>query len=472
MSKQDFEKRKEILYELVYYVFDSILVPLLRSNFHITESNLDRNRLFFFRHDVWRLLTEPSLSTLKVSMFQELGAKRLGKSSDATSLTFSQMRLVPKGTTFRPIMNLRRRALTMRNGKLALGRAINFQLKPVQSMLNYEKRRKPDSLGASMFSVNDMHSRLKSFRSVLQRTSGSDWRLYFAKVDVKSCFDNIPQEEMVDVMERICSLDQYHIGRHAEIKAYDLHGHKRGSLSSATKPSRRFLMSAHPDSESDSFPELVNLVLAQEKQNTVFVESSIGAVEKRENLMQLLREHVRLNKVKIGKKCYRQKQGIPQGSILSSILCSFFYGDFEKRCLGFLDGQSCLLLRLIDDFLLITIDADKAKQFLQVMHDGNEDYGIVIRPEKSLTNFRCQINGLDVKHLGDRIEFPYCGTTINTRSLEISKDRVRQQENSKLDPSTKAIALLIRTAIGDSLTVERFKSTGEAFYRRTMTYGH
>jgi hypothetical protein len=33
----------------------------------------------------------------------------------------------------------------------------------------------------------------------------------------------------------------------------------------------------------------------------------------------------------MGTDYYRQMVGIPQGSVLSSLLCSFFYGDLEKR---------------------------------------------------------------------------------------------------------------------------------------------
>ena len=38
---------------------------------------------------------------------------------------------------------------------------------------------------------------------------------------------------------------------------------------------------------------------------------------------------------KIGQSYYRQTIGIPQGSVLSSILCSFFYGDLEKKSFSF-----------------------------------------------------------------------------------------------------------------------------------------
>ena len=433
MSLSDFNKRKEILYEFIYYLFDSLLVPLIRSNFHVTESNADKNRLYFFRHDIWKALTEPSLTSLKTSMFQEYGAPKPSKSPDANALSFSQLRLIPKGARFRPIMNLRRRATTMRNGKKVLDRAINVQLKPVHSMLNYEMAEQHDRLGASIFSIGDIHNRLKAFRDLLQVSYDQASPLYFAKVDVKSCFDTIPQTEMIQLLEGLCSHDKYRIKRHAEIRACDAHGHHRGTLSSTSKPARRFFTTANANVENDSFADAVNSGPARERKNTVFVELGTTMTESRQRLMQLLEEHVRCNRVKIGKKYYRQKQGIPQGSVLSSLLCSFFYGSFEEECLSFLNRADCLLLRLIDDFLLITTDKNKATRFLQVMYDGNATYGITIRPEKSLASFPCRVNGFDVPWLGDGAAFPYCGTVIDTKHLEISRDRARQQKNGRFN---------------------------------------
>jgi hypothetical protein len=39
----------------------------------------------------------------------------------------------------------------------------------------------------------------------------------------------------------------------------------------------------------------------------------------------------------IGQRYYRQIVGIPQGSVLSVLLCSFFYGDLERTRLNILD---------------------------------------------------------------------------------------------------------------------------------------
>jgi telomerase reverse transcriptase len=72
----------------------------------------------------------------------------------------------------------------------------------------------------------------------------------------------------------------------------------------------------------------------------------------------------------MGKQFYKQKVGIPQGSILSTVLCNIFYADLERRKLPFLADPDGVLLRLIDDFLFISMNKDHAKEFLKLMHDG------------------------------------------------------------------------------------------------------
>jgi hypothetical protein len=53
--------------------------------------------------------------------------------------------------------------------------------------------------------------------------------------------------------------------------------------------------------------------------------------------------------------------------------------------------SSQMLLRLIDDYMLITTDLDKARHFLNVMNDGYPEYGCVISPEKTMANFYHQL---------------------------------------------------------------------------------
>lgn len=114
------------------------MIPLIRSNFYVTESSVHRYRLFFFRHDIWRYIAEPAMATLKTKMFDEVKLDDALRILDARRLSFSQLRLLPKESSMRPIMNLRRRTIVTGNKKL-LGPSINSVLESVHSILKLEK---------------------------------------------------------------------------------------------------------------------------------------------------------------------------------------------------------------------------------------------------------------------------------------------------------------------------------------------
>jgi telomerase reverse transcriptase len=137
MSQSDTRKRLDIFHEFVYYAFDSILIPLIRGHFYVTESSAHRYRLFFFRHDVWRSLSEPQLASLKLTMLEGMPTEQAQDILSARSIGFSHIRLLPKETGVRPITNLRRRALK-KGQKNILGSSINSILAPVYNMFTYE----------------------------------------------------------------------------------------------------------------------------------------------------------------------------------------------------------------------------------------------------------------------------------------------------------------------------------------------
>ena len=360
-------------------------------------------------------------------MFEEMDTARARKLLDARTIGFSQIRLLPKNNGVRPIMNLRRRVTQLQNGKVVLGRSINSVMAPVFNMLDYEKRRQPSGIGSAIFSVGKIHPKLKAFRERLELNRSGSKLLHFAKCDVQSCFDTIPQKRVVKLLEQVATQEEYRIGRHAEIKALESHGYGIGTV----KPARKFIASARASANFAQFDKAVEEEFAKGKKNTVFVDTVVQTAQKRDNLLDLLEEHVERNVVKIGKKFFKQKAGIPQGSVLSSLMCSFFYAELEKEFFGFLDDNESILLRLIDDFLLITTNKAHANMFLQIMHSGIEKYGVQVNPEKSLVTFDATINGSAITRLAGGTAFPYCGTRIDIKTLEITKDRDRRIDSGR-----------------------------------------
>ncbi|OBT76587.1 hypothetical protein VF21_05363 [Pseudogymnoascus sp. 05NY08] len=434
-SQSDTRKKWEIFYEFMYYVFDSLIIPLIRCNFHVTESGVHRYRIFFFRQDVWRNLAEPAMASLKLAMFEEVDISVANSILDSRTIGFSQIRLLPKEKGVRPIMNLRRRQLR-RDSKRAFGPSINSTLAPVYNMLTFEKNLSPAKFGSTLFSVGDLYNKIKKFAEAIKPAGN----LYFCKVDVQSAFDTIPQEAVVKLVSGLPTSDEYKISKHVEVKPGD--GYRHGQA----KPIRKWTSLARAADDQPFDLKMTN------GKNTVFTENLTVQSHSKDQLLSLLSEHVQRNLVKIGKKFYRQKKGIPQGSVISSLLCNYFYADLEVKHLSFLNPDGSLLLRLIDDFLLITIDPEHARRFIQTMHDGLPDYGVSVNPEKTLVNFETSINGHKVQRLVKGKEFPYCGTFINTNTLHISKDRERQKD----------------LEVVDSLTVEFSKTPGKTFHRKVL----
>jgi telomerase reverse transcriptase len=361
------------------------------------------------------------MAKLKEVMFEEVKGADAARMLDARALGFSQVRLLPKGKVMRPITNLRKRTLGTGRSKI-LGPSINSVLSPLHSMLKLEKEMNPSRLGATMFSVNDIYGRLKAFKEGL---GNSSHKLYFAKVDVRAAFDTLPQDAVLSLMGSIPSQDEYIIAKHVEVKPGELE--MSGPGAKVPKPIRRWLSSALVESGPETFPGRLEDQLGRKSKNTVFIDRAVRSTHPTGQLLALLRQHVSQNLIKIGKKFYRQKRGIPQGSVLSAILCNYFYADLEAHHLDFLDGAGCLLMRLIDDFLLITTDRAKAVRFVEIMHGGLPEYGVEINPQKTLVNFDMVMGQEPVGKLADRQWFPYCGTVINCKTLEITKDSEKRR---------------------------------------------
>ncbi|XP_070543743.1 telomerase reverse transcriptase-like [Ptychodera flava] len=177
---------------------------------------------------------------------------------------------------------------------------------------------------------------------------------------------------------------------------------------------------------SDFQPDIIKHVSKERQKsrsysNKVVIELNVNQVEKVGALLQKLQRHIQGNVVKIAGKFYFQITGIPQGSVLSTLLCSYFYGDMEQKFLTGIDEDG-LLLRMVDDFLLVTPHISQAKKFLEIMSSGIPEYGCRINTKKTVANFALDRQDCTVTCLENLALFPWCGMLINTQTLEVYGD--------------------------------------------------
>lgn len=102
--------------------------------------------------------------------------------------------------------------------------------------------------------------------------------------------------------------------------------------------------------------------------------------------------------VKIGSNYYRQSVGIPQGSVLSTILCSFFYGDLEKSFTAFSEHSGSVSVIEMTSFTMSklvyisgVIQADwrlhvhhnKPSQGKRILRHDDQRFGFYLTPSSA-----------------------------------------------------------------------------------------
>ncbi|KAJ3168414.1 hypothetical protein HDU87_001145 [Geranomyces variabilis] len=346
-------KRNELVYQFIFWVFEFFLIPLLKTNFYATETAPFRNKTRYVQFLPFKGPKELMRYRQDDSMLDS-----------SRTLGYSYIRLLPKESGLRMITNLRRRfpnkpcramppqAVTDKN-KQQNGLSINSILQNAFHVLSYEKARVPSILGSSVLGLNDIYPKLKAFQAHCRPAPGqAPTKLYFCKVDVTSCFDTIDQKLLLSIVRDIVQDDEYMIQKYSTV------------YPSAGRLKRSFIRRARPSGEFTQFSELAKS-LTDGFRNTILV---VYTFEERESLLALMEEHICNNLIKMGKKLFRQIVGIPQGSVLSTLLCSLFYAHLEKTKLSRFVSENALLLRYVDDFLYVTTSQDQAVDFLNVMH--------------------------------------------------------------------------------------------------------
>ena len=133
-------KRRQFLGEFLFWFIDGFVIDLVRTTFKVTEAAGSGSRSLFFRQDDWDTISRPLLDNLGTSMFEKVTQADIARVLSGRVLGHSSIRLLPKPTGVRPIINLGKRPVSVGpGGRTELGKAINTLLKPAFDVLTFEK---------------------------------------------------------------------------------------------------------------------------------------------------------------------------------------------------------------------------------------------------------------------------------------------------------------------------------------------
>ena len=259
----------------------------------------------------------------------------------------------------------RRRGDKKRPGRVSLAfRPVNAGLQSVFDVLRFESKRRPEVMGANVSDYHDARARLVPFirrwrarqrRLVREQTGAARTegafgafdrgpennennekrsssasrsiagpepvveKPFIVAADVKGAFDSIP----LDLLERVAA-------ELVEAPAYDVRRVTRvtggaGGVRAKTvrEATRAPSFSTRDVLSSERVPSSV-------PSSGVCVDLASPARVHRARVLELLHEHLRKNVVRSGGVYLLQKVGIPQGSVLSTLLCGVFYAHLEN----------------------------------------------------------------------------------------------------------------------------------------------
>eukprot|EP01135_Chromosphaera_perkinsii_P004652 Nk52_evm1s293 gene=Nk52_evmTU1s293 len=465
-TKTDYVYRKQMFEAFMFWIFNNFLVPVIRAYLYVTENGAQRNRVYYYRMHVWNRVTGLSFREHCGSMFNEIAYENLAKILGEKNRPFgySLLRFLPKASSVRPIVNMGRKPsekekglLTGANvydGKRVKGLSINHSLQSVLNVLTFEKQRKTSYLGFSVFGPDDIYSRMSDFcfrnekrLEQLRQHAPSCKKIYTVSIDFSKAFDLVDQQKLVEIIKPLLEEDEYVIKRFCRILS---------SLGRVKKEFKKHVCTTYDFEQFDTFAERLS---AEKLHNTVLCDQVIYHYHPKVKLIGLLEEHIFKNIIQFKDKYYIQKQGIPQGSLLSTLLCSYFYGDMEKNIVKMLkeefgsdNGDQFLGMRLVDDFIFFSWSKEIVLRTLKCVTDIAKDYSVLINWAKSLVNF------VDPSIEGSKMTqvdcIPWCGMMLDLENFGIYADYTRY----------------INQHIDQALTIDWSKNPGNVLYFKMVQF--
>ncbi|XP_057948417.1 telomerase reverse transcriptase isoform X2 [Malania oleifera] len=452
--------KHELLERWIYWFFSYLVVPLVQANFYVTESEHGEKDVFYYPKSVWENLTNHALTSLTNKRYSVLDAASVRRIISNRSFGFSALRLRPKENGVRalanlqapskvPVMTVKDRCSEMHKKsqchtkivKSYRSKSVNFVLHDLHVVLKGLRMKAPEKLGSSVFDYNDVYRKLCPFVIGLKKRSSRLPDVFIVVSDVQKAFDSIDQDFLLSIMNDVIQKDDYLLKQSQQVVCTkkSLSVYKNQILADQS-----FSLGCKNVSSAPSH-----------SLHCVLTDQGRSWNVRKEKLLFTLKEHVKCNVLQLDKNFYLQNVGIPQGSVLSSLLCSFYYGHLEKNVVfPFLEktrepameelygdyshhdasASKYMLLRFIDDFLFISTSKKQAASFFCRMQRGFREYNCCMNEKKFSLNFdidhlpQCPSNRFYAMENGVAF-LRWSGLLINCCTLEVQADYTRYLDN-------------------------------------------
>ncbi|GBG27763.1 Telomerase reverse transcriptase [Hondaea fermentalgiana] len=414
----DYAKRIGIGLNHLDWIFTRLIVPLTKVCFYCTEGTGTGSSVWYFRKPMWESVCQQELESMQKSgiLEPESSAPSIARSEAGVS----RLRFVPKANGgLRPIMNCK---------------GINYRLAFVSHALKAAFRNPHRTTHASrpqMMGLSEFYAVYRDFVLKVASTQDGCGTMHMLTMDIEKCFDNLDQEMVCRAVRELL-----------EQETFVISGYNQVFLTN--KVVKRVRMIAHRTIElyakgidagdtEPAFEDIFERARASSSTSILIDRAEAWPVDRQE-IIRKVAQHIKTNKTRFGSTVFCQRRGIPQGSILSSLLCSICIDFFEAKHMEALlfdepslarpklpaDAHTApsavaptLCVRMLDDFLVISPDRNRILAFKREMERGFPEFGIRVKAEKTLLS------------TDERPSLPWCGLLLNSRDLSVGLDESR-----------------------------------------------
>ncbi|AAS53865.1 AFR494Wp [Eremothecium gossypii ATCC 10895] len=379
---------RQIYFEdFVYWLVRTFIPRLVGSIFYCSELSSQVTTVYI-RQDVWREISRPFLNWyFQVYLHENKDCSAHG-SFVASDYNHRYLRLIPK----RHKGQFRVLAIPCKGideeDKREYEDYVRTVIKPVQQILEYLRMRRAVRF-QRLYSPAQIAKYIGEFRSSILTKHKVIPPLFVLKFDIASCYDSIPMIKVTEVVQKLMKDETCFYLR--KMLIYDTKHHiiKRKSA--------------------------VNGNL-QASDGSIIIDNSQTMYFSKEEIMSVLEMETKRTAFRWHGNCFLRKDGIFQGSQLSSCLVDIVYDDLLEsyKEFGTPPGHASLVMKLADDFLVISTSKEHVDRLKTLLHHGFQDYNASVNRDKVMSFYSPE--------LSDPI-FSFCSVNINILKLEVWKPK-------------------------------------------------
>ena len=395
--------QSNLLHQLFFWLLSVYVPKLVSMFFYVTELSGTIN-VVYIRHDVWKSMSRPFLKSYFKQYLLENKECQEHRSFSNSNFNHRNLRLIPKksGSDFRviavPCKGINLQEVSDYNDYF------KNAVKPTKIILERLRIRKSTKF-AKAFSPVEIPMIISDYKRKLINKYGFVPNLHLLKFDIQSCYDSIPVDRVMKLIKREISSSKEFFLRSEDVLSLD-----------STRLKKRFFINGD----------------STKNKNDIVIDSVKSVVLSQLDILSVLEMELFKTSIVYRGKCYLRKDGLFQGTPLSSVLVDILYDNLLESYEEFkhADDNNALIIRLVDDFLVISPSKPYIDRINAIAQPGFKSFNAKVYPKKVL---------ITSSELPGSESVPFCALQINLKTLEVWKDHSSYNVISGDFASTKQI---------------------------------